>query len=151
MSKFPFLKMVLLNFLAQRGEITGYDFLKYSKERGIPASPGTVYPQLYDLLENGVLSRRTEGRKKFYRLTEEGKKIMVDVERNREIFRGTMRRLGIMTHGKNFSAPEEIRASLKRFFFKMHSSDWNKKEDVAEMIEILEELGNSMKRWNDEK
>ncbi len=151
MAKVPFLKMLLLNFLYQREEITGYDFLKYSNENGIPASPGTVYPQLYDLLENGFVSRRTSGRKKFYRLTDDGKKIIGEIERNKEIFQSTMKRLGLVMHERSFSAPEEIRALMKRLFFKLHSIDWKKKENVRETIEILEDLENSMRRWIDEK
>jgi len=40
----PMLKIMLFKFIAENDRITGYDFLKYCKDKGISASSGSVYP-----------------------------------------------------------------------------------------------------------
>jgi len=58
-------------------------------------SPGTIYPMLSSLEEDGVIeAASTEGRSKTYRLTEEGKKQMVLMFKHRRGAVGEKTRLG---------------------------------------------------------
>lgn len=58
-------------------------------------SPGTIYPMLSSLEEEGIIeAASTEGRSKTYRLTEEGKKQMVLMFRHRRGAVGDKTRLG---------------------------------------------------------
>ncbi len=151
MAKFAFLKFLLLNFIEKKGEITGYDFLKYCKEKGIPASAGTVYPQLGDLTKNGILNQRNEGRKKFYYLTEEGKEFLKDIHSNKEIFKNLMRKVGIAMDKPYTSMPKEIQDVLKRLFYRIHAVNWKKRKDVEGLIRDLEDVEGQIKEWLDER
>jgi DNA-binding PadR family transcriptional regulator len=58
-------------------------------------SPGTIYPMLSSLEEEGVIeAASTEGRSKTYRLTDEGKKQMVLMFKHRRGVVGNKTRLG---------------------------------------------------------
>ncbi len=151
MAKFAFLKFLLLNFIEKKGEITGYDFLKYCKEEGIPASAGTVYPQLGDLTKNGILNQRNEGRRKFYYLTKEGKKFLNDIQSSKEVFKNLMNRVGIAMDNPYTSMPKEIQAVFKGLFYRMHAVNWEKKKDVERLVKDLEETEKYVRRWLDEK
>jgi DNA-binding PadR family transcriptional regulator len=149
MGKFAFLKFLLLNFIEKKGEITGYDFLKYCKDEGIPASAGTVYPQLGDLMKSGILNRRSEGRKKFYYLTEEGKKFLKDIQSNKEVFKNLANRVGVAMDNPYMSMPKEMQAVFKGLFYRIHAVDWKKKKDVEALIEDLKKVEKHIKEWLD--
>lgn len=72
MARYPFLKGMILNYLVERRELTGYDFIKYCRTIGVTASPGSVYPHLKDLEDEGVVAQQTQGRRKIYTLTQKG-------------------------------------------------------------------------------
>lgn len=150
MAKFAFLKFLLLNFIERKGKVTGYDFLKYCKQEGIPASAGTVYPQLGDLTKDGILNQRSEGRKKFYYLTEEGEKFLDDIQSNKEVFKNLMSKVGIAMDNPYTSMPKEIQTVFKSLFYHMHAVNWKKKKDVEALIENLKEVEKYIKEWLDE-
>lgn len=72
MARYPFLKSMLINYLLEHGELTGYDFIKYSRSIGVTASPGSVYPHLKDLESEGIISHQLQGKRKVYTLTKSG-------------------------------------------------------------------------------
>jgi len=43
------------------------------KRRGTRPNPGTLYPALRELEKNGLVESRIDGKKRVYRLTEEGR------------------------------------------------------------------------------
>ncbi|MCD6502693.1 MAG: hypothetical protein DRN30_01615 [Thermoplasmata archaeon] len=64
--------LLLLSF----GRLHGYSLITILKELGIPGitpSPGSVYPTLKKLEEEGLVSVEKAGRRVYYRLTEKGK------------------------------------------------------------------------------
>ena len=61
MSRHPFIKVMLINYLINNEELVGYEFIKYCRDIGILASSGTVYPHLKTLTENEIISFREEG------------------------------------------------------------------------------------------
>jgi len=78
------LKLLILKEL-EKGEATGYDIIKRISEKAKRPSPGSVYPILKELKENGFLNVRIDGKKKIYTLSDKGKKILREaMEREKE-------------------------------------------------------------------
>jgi len=69
------MKYVLL-LLLSFGRLHGYSIITILRELGIPGitpSPGSVYPTLKKLEEEGLVSVEKVGRRVYYKLTEKGK------------------------------------------------------------------------------
>lgn len=68
-----FLKFLILHEL-KYGEASGSDLAEdIGERRGSKLTPGTIYPALKDLHNAGLVRYRSEGRKKLYRLSDDGK------------------------------------------------------------------------------
>lgn len=68
-----FLKSYVLKLL-RSGPKHGYDIIKsIENETGWKPSPGGIYPTLHDLEKKGLVIKFKEGRRKYYKLTKEGK------------------------------------------------------------------------------
>jgi DNA-binding PadR family transcriptional regulator len=69
------LQLVILQLIAEKPSY-GYEIIKTIEERlsgGYAPSPGVVYPTLTLLEEEGYVTSSTEGNKKLYTVTEQGK------------------------------------------------------------------------------
>ncbi|MGC9529006.1 MAG: PadR family transcriptional regulator [Candidatus Bipolaricaulaceae bacterium] len=79
------LKFWVLKLLSQ-GERTGYDLMKAMEtEIGWQPSPGSVYPLLQMLGEQGLLAARPVGNKVYWSLTSEGTRLLNELwERRKE-------------------------------------------------------------------
>jgi DNA-binding PadR family transcriptional regulator len=87
------LRLVAL-FLIEQQPRHGYDLIKAIEEKSAgfySPSPGIVYPALTFLEEAGYVTSNTEGNKKLYTITEEGKAHLAD---NREAIEATLDFLG---------------------------------------------------------
>jgi len=83
------LRLVALYFIEQQPR-HGYDLIKAVEERSngvYSPSPGIVYPALTYLEEAGFVTSATDGNKKLYTITDEGKRHLED---NREAVAGTL-------------------------------------------------------------
>src|SRR5947209_4544882 len=69
------LRWIVLKLLAE-GQRHGYDILKVLAERGWGGGPGSVYPLLSMLEEEGLIVGRDEDGKRVYDLTDEGKELL---------------------------------------------------------------------------
>lgn len=69
------LRWLVLKLLSE-GERHGYDILKILSERGWGGGPGSVYPLLSMLEEEGLIVGRDEDGKRVYDLTDEGKELL---------------------------------------------------------------------------
>ncbi|MFT4309217.1 MAG: PadR family transcriptional regulator [Candidatus Woesearchaeota archaeon] len=70
------LKMVILWEISD-GPISGYDIIKNLSSKGMKApSPGSLYPILHDLNNQGLVSFKEDGKKKVYSLTAKGRSFM---------------------------------------------------------------------------
>ena len=70
-----FLKSYILKLL-RSGPRHGYDIIKsIGDETGWKPSPGGIYPILHDLEERGLVIKFKDGRRKYYKLTKDGKKL----------------------------------------------------------------------------
>lgn len=73
----PFIRLMIMNYIYKRNEMTGYEFIKFCRSNGIMASSGTVYPNLKALEEEGIIEFRQDGKRKIYILTKEGRSSIV--------------------------------------------------------------------------
>jgi DNA-binding PadR family transcriptional regulator len=72
------LRLVILQLIADKASY-GYEIIKAIEERlagGYAPSPGVVYPTLTMLEEEGLATSSTEGNKKLYAATEQGKEYL---------------------------------------------------------------------------
>jgi DNA-binding PadR family transcriptional regulator len=72
--KAGFLKLTLLKLLS-RGPTHGYALMKeieHLTEDDWKPSPGSIYPALQELVADGLVSSRSEGRRKIYDITPKG-------------------------------------------------------------------------------
>jgi DNA-binding PadR family transcriptional regulator len=67
------LKWVVLKILDE-GERHGYDFMRLFRERGFGPGPGSIYPLLSQLEQEGLVTGRDEGDRRVYTITEEGRR-----------------------------------------------------------------------------
>ena len=68
------LKFVILKFLAESNH-HGYDLMRLFAEKGWrPPRPGSIYPLLNALEEEGLVISRAEGDRRVYEITEKGKR-----------------------------------------------------------------------------
>ncbi|MGC8704890.1 MAG: PadR family transcriptional regulator [Athalassotoga sp.] len=151
-TSYPMLKMMLLNFLSEKKEITGYDFLKYAKGKGVSASAGTVYPQLSDLLDKGFIEQKIEGRKKIYNLTEEGVNFVNQLRENTETLKMMMKKIGIVVGEKNPAMPEEMRKVVKNLLYVLYdlsSKNFNSNFSLKESLKLLIESEEILRRFED--
>ena len=99
-----FLRLLVLEAL--RGEpLHGYEIMRrMSCMLEYTPSPGVIYPTLQFLEESGLISSELEGRRRIYRITEEGLKYLRDHEDELSFF--------LRKHRKFSRAREMIPASL---------------------------------------
>lgn len=67
------LKYVVLKLLAERSR-HGYDLIQIFRRRGWGGGPGSIYPLLASLEEEGSIVGRDEGDRRIYELTEKGRR-----------------------------------------------------------------------------
>jgi len=68
------LKFVILKFLAE-SERHGYDLMRLFAEKGWrPPRPGSIYPILNALEEDGFVKSRAEGERRVYEITDKGRR-----------------------------------------------------------------------------
>ena len=80
-----FLKFYILKIL-EKGPTHGYGIMTKIKERtGWKASPGTIYPALHKLKEDGFIREiKSKERVKCYKITQKGLKLIQQLEKFRE-------------------------------------------------------------------
>ena len=119
MRKPPFYRILLLDMLRTHGEITGYQFSKLCKQQGIILSPGSIYPLLHELLDEGLVKVRIDGKRKIYSLTTIGSERI------------------------ECSAASQAPEFLKQLFFRNLSQlvhiRWDDKDDIMKLIANAEE------------
>lgn len=134
------LRLVILQLIAEKPSY-GYEIMKAIEERlagGYTPSPGVVYPTLTLLEEEGLAVSSTEGNKKLYAATEQGKE---HLKENSVLLKAI---LGRMEHaGRVFGrgrSPQISRAIMNlRFALKMRveRGDLNA-EQVSKIAEAMD-------------
>jgi DNA-binding PadR family transcriptional regulator len=125
-------------------EMTGYDFLRYCSKNGIAVSPGSVYPHLKALEEEGYVTSSQNGRKKTYRLSSVGHEWVehhqsgdVDTEKVLELFQMTV-------SCQCGEIPETLCHSLKSLLLRLGKTDWHQKEQLYELLGLARSLENEI-------
>lgn len=77
------IKLSVLKELNKK-KLSGYDLIKHFEEFGERPSPGYIYPLLNDLEEKGFISVKQDERRKVYSITAKGKKLLLELQKNRE-------------------------------------------------------------------
>lgn len=67
-----FLKFVVLKLLADEPR-HGYDLIRIFRNKGWGGGPGSIYPLLAGLEEEGLIAGRDEGERRTYEITEKGR------------------------------------------------------------------------------
>lgn len=81
-----FLGFIRIHILyhASKGEIYGVEMMDELKTHGYEVSPGTIYPILHSLEDEGFLISRgknMEGKiRKYYKITDEGRQILKEAQ-----------------------------------------------------------------------
>lgn len=129
MNRYPFIKVIIINFLLQQDGLTGYDIIKYCRNYGIPASSGTVYPHLKTMEDAGIILCKEEGRRKLYHLTESGRSEMEGTALSR--------------------APEFLKNTYFKSMGLAATIDWTKKEEVKVLLDNVDEIRRYLSEYMD--
>ena len=124
--RYPFIKQLILEYLHTHESITGYEFSKFCKERGLSVSNGTIYPHLTYFAEIGFITGERQGKRVVYTLTERGKRI---------------------AHMHTMIPESGIRCDVHTLFHQLHSIDWNSAHDVTELLSTIESLHSGVDRY----
>lgn len=86
-----FMDILILRMLEKSNSTSGYSLIKYFHHRfHLLVSSGSVYSKLYSLERQGLLEGICDGRRRIYRLTEQGEeylsRIRMTEQRNRAAF-----------------------------------------------------------------
>ena len=80
-----FMDIIILQHLKNNNPMSGYDIIRYlHKKFHMLLSPGTVYSILYTLERQNLIEGSTNQRKRVYKLTEQGEKLLRQVQVTRE-------------------------------------------------------------------
>ena len=134
--------------LLRSQEMTGTDIMQRLGElsEGVwNPSPGTIYPMLSSLEEDGIIeAASTEGRSKTYRLTEKGKKQMVLLTRHMKGAVGEKTRLGPRLWEKLLDPEERVKFhmhgmihSIESFDSMLNSLDKKKQQKLLRHLEEM--------------
>jgi len=134
------LRLVLLALIAKKPS-HGYDLIRQIEERfggSYSPSPGTIYPTLTLLEEQGLIQQAAEeGGKKSYTVTQEGKNYPEDHD---EAVEALMARIDVMARGQGHApTPETIMHAIHtlRMALMNRFSEWSP-EEQARVKDILE-------------
>lgn len=126
------LRWVVLQLLDAQ-ERHGYDFMQFFKSRGWSAGPGSIYPLLGSLEEEGLIVGRDQGGRRVYALTDEGRR------RLREDAPPWPNFEGIFTSGGD-SVNDEAQAAFDRLAAAWaQAKQVAKPETVQHIVELLNE------------
>jgi DNA-binding PadR family transcriptional regulator len=125
-----FLKIVVLKALAESPK-SGYALMKFVEARiGTKPSPGSMYPLLEKLKDEGLVTAKGVGRSKEYKLTVQGKHKLHAIEEKRTEcltnFLDGMKMLQALT-GEDMTFPMAMVDSMRRgvFPFKDINPEWD--------------------------
>ncbi len=142
----PVLKIMLFNFIAENEKITGYEFLKFCKEKGISASAGSVYPHLKEFEERGLVKKKIDGRKKYYSLTEKGEKYYKKIDEYKNNTKSILSRIGIVFENTFPKMPKELNEKFVFLYYKVQGANWKNKKSIEEILKTIEEIEKILRR-----
>lgn len=140
------LRLVILQLIADKASY-GYEIIKAIEERlsgGYAPSPGVVYPTLTMLEEEGLATSSTEGNKRLYAATEQGKEYLkANSATVKAIFGRIEQAQKVFGRGRS---PQIMRALMNlKFALKMRAGrgDLNA-EQVSKIAEALDKAARAI-------
>lgn len=104
---------LLLLLLLKEGQSHGYDLIKDLKTRSggnyVPSS-GILYPRLATMVKAGYVTSEIEGKRRTYRLTEDGAEFLLE---HLEEARGVRARIEALRFGGGSSAPGPVGRAMQ--------------------------------------
>jgi DNA-binding PadR family transcriptional regulator len=134
------LRLVILQLIAEKPSY-GYEIIKAIEERlsgGYAPSPGVVYPTLTLLEEEGLATSSTEGNKKLYTVSEQGKEYLKANNATVKVIFGRMEQAGrVFGRGRS---PQIMRALMNlKFALKMRAGRGDlSAEQVSKIADALD-------------
>ncbi len=123
----PFMKIMILNYLLEHDTLTGYEFIKFSRDIGIAASAGSVYPHLKSLENTGWLQFEEIGKRKVYSLTEKG--------------RAQLSKMPLA------DVPEFLRHAFFRNMSLGSTIDWKNPSDLSKLLNNVNEIKDFLENY----
>ena len=137
----------ILKFLEKNEEMTGYDLLRYCRENQISISPGSVYPQLKKMADDGLINSRNQGRKKIYSLTEKGIDEITSIrESGNDVFQ-TVGKLRLVINCDCDSVPGEFKYGMREMLESLGDMNWDDIDTLKCFLGKLECVRNSIKKY----
>ena len=140
------LRLVILQLIADKPSY-GYEIIKAIEERlagGYAPSPGVVYPTLTMLEEEGLASSSTEGNKKLYTATEQGKEYLKAINATVKAIFGRMEQAQrVFGRGRS---PQIMRALMNlQFALKMRAGRGDlSAEQVSKIADALDKAARAI-------
>ncbi|TAL53412.1 MAG: PadR family transcriptional regulator [Nanoarchaeota archaeon] len=128
------IKLAVLAALS-KSELSGYDLMReVANSTSKRPSAGYMYPLLSELQKRNFVSMKAAGRRKVYRLTAKGKKLLKDLKRTHDTTVQSLQRT---------LAPIAERGELERFLsFKKRA--YNYKQHLAADLDLFEQLHDTL-------
>ncbi|MDN5341341.1 PadR family transcriptional regulator [Oceanotoga sp. DSM 15011] len=139
MAKLPFLKFLMIQYLIENGEITGYSFIKFCKRKDIPVSSGTVYPHLKTLSDNGIIDFKIYKNKKIYSFTDYGKEYSKEMYKKYVNLKKEVKKIDMFFTNIPSNYPENIKTEFNILYSLYNCTDYY---DIKDLKKIKEKLLN---------
>ncbi len=143
------LKLVLLQLIAEKPR-HGYELMKAIEEKlngAYAPSPGLVYPTLTMLEEMGYATvSTTDGSKKLYTITEEGKKYL---EENKDAVNGLFERMNEMGSAFGVGRSPQILRAVENFRYALRlktSSGQITPEQMQKIVDAIDAAAKSIEQ-----
>ncbi|MDN5343166.1 PadR family transcriptional regulator [Oceanotoga sp. DSM 15011] len=150
MKNIPFIKATILNYLYSKKELTGYDFMKFCSKQNIKISPGSVYPHLKKLENDGYIKYKKEGKKKVYTFTEEGLNYFKSLNISNELIDKTFNKVQFVINCNCENVNYEIKNNIKNLIKELSDLDWKKKNDILNFLDKINILEKSIIKFLNE-
>jgi len=128
------LKLIIIWELSEKA-LSGYDILKSMSAQGKKApSPGSLYPILHDLHDDGLVSVQEEGKRKIYSLTKKGKNFL---KKMNDLHSKSVAKM--MSQLGGIAKDEEL-----EYYRKMNELSYDTRKDMFSDMDILGPLQDAM-------
>ncbi len=127
MKRFSIIRAMIFEYLQEKQAISGYAFMKYCRDMGIPASSGTIYPYLRELKEQEVIKEIQEGKRKIYTLTPKGSEILQKVERKK--------------------LNPDFKKLFLKFMYHLENTNWRDKSDLGQLLQDLHAMEDHLQNF----
>lgn len=139
---------LLIHYIHEKGQTTGYEFLKACRLRGIEVSPGSVYPLLNKLREQGLLTSRREGRRIVYQFQNPYDSDRIAGYREGKVRKKRAQRFQMLAVCICRGLDERSREAIQSFIRGLADTEWADHSQVNELIQSIQKMSDSLLQYN---